>query len=515
MLTRLTALRSVVLQTTAELRLREAAAAQTLPPHTLMQRAGRSLARLVQVRFPHARRIVVLAGPGNNGGDALVAAARLPAAGRDVRVLAYGADTLDDWSARLPADAAWSLQQLRQGPTPLHLLPPDTPLPAADLYIDALLGIGLRGPVRPAIAAVIERLDHQPGTPVLSVDLPSGLDADTGVAPGPCVRATVTLSLLGLKPGLCTGPAVSRCGEVWCDDLDLADADQNAAAPQWLGADQVRPLLPDLAHAAHKGQRGDVWVLGGAPGMVGAALLAARAAARLGAGRVFASLIDPAAPRVDSVAPELMLRAADAPLHDLSTRSCVVAGPGGGLAQDFRSRLEQALSVPVPLVLDADALNLLADASGAPLRNLLDQRTQPTVLTPHPLEAARLLGTTAQAVQADRLQAARTLAQRHAAWVVLKGAGSVIASPQQALWLNSSGNGLLATAGSGDTLAGSIAALIAATGDVRAVLAAVWLHGCAASRYARQGAASGLTAADLPTWMAQCWAECAGQSGDV
>ncbi len=307
---------------------------------------------------------------------------------------------------------------------------------------------------------------------------------------------------------------------MWSDDLDLP-TDPAAAGPRceagWLGADQIRPLLPDLERAAHKGQRGDVGVIGGAAGMAGAVLLAAHAAARLGAGRVYAGLLDARAPTVDCAAPDLMLRPPASLLETQNAHACLLLGPGGGTEAPFRSHLAQALTLPIPLVLDADALNLLADSAdadaAAPLQALLRKRKQATVLTPHPLEAARLLGSSARAVQANRLLAARTLAQRHAAWVVLKGQGTVIASPQQQVWINPTGNGLLATAGSGDVLAGAIAALLAVTGNPQSVLAAVWLHGCAAERYARCHGASGLTAADLPRWMTRCWADLATADG--
>lgn len=511
MLKRLTSRLSESVYSRQALRALETAAARTLPAHALMQRAGIAVARLAQARFPHARRIVVLAGAGNNGGDGLVAAMHLHAAGRDVQILACGATTLDDWAKRLPADAAWAWSAAQAAHLPRTAHTQHQVLPDADLYLDALFGIGLTGPVRESAAAVIQALNAQTHAPVLSLDLPSGLDADCGVCSNACVRATVTLSLLGLKPGLCTGPAVSLCGELWGDDLDLPaplQATETARAAIWVGADRMRRLLPNLPQAAHKGQRGDVLVVGGAAGMTGAAMLAATAAARLGAGRVFVGLLDAQAPTINPVAPTLMLRSPNELLRLPRKSGCVVFGPGAGVDTAARKALEQALAQPVPLVLDADGLNLLTQASaGCELRTALQQRMAPTVLTPHPLEAARLLGITVEQVQADRMQAARDLAQRHSAWVVLKGAGSVIASPQQSLWINSTGNGLLATAGSGDVLAGAIAALLSATGNMESILAAVWLHGRAAERYTALHGAAGLSAELLPEWMAKAWLE--------
>ncbi|MDY0329717.1 MAG: NAD(P)H-hydrate dehydratase [Thiomonas sp.] len=514
MLERISSLQSEPVYSVVALRQIEAEAARALPPHSLMQRAGSAVARLTQAGWPHTRRIVVLAGAGNNGGDGLVAAAQLRQTGRDVLVLACGAETLDDWLARLPADAAWAWTQAQSAQVRC-VLDDRQALPEADLYIDALLGLGLRGPVRAQMAEIIRRLDAQRDAPVFSVDLPSGLDADTGAAADACVHATVTLSLLGLKPGLCTGAGSASCGELWHDDLGI-DAASLHAHPQaeatQLGADLIRPLLPDLTQSAHKGKRGDVAVIGGAAGMTGAALLAARAAAHLGAGRVFVGLLDEHAPALDLQAPELMLRTPTALLDAPSGRTCLLVGPGMGGGDTARIHLAQTLALPVPLVLDADALNLLAaenthEPRTPALQSLLRQRRQITVLTPHPLEAARLLGIPVQAVEADRLNAARALVQRFACWVVLKGHGTVIVSPQQTAWINATGNGLLATAGSGDVLAGSIAALLAATGQAPSVLAAVWLHGQAASQYAQVHGPCGLTASQLPRWMTASWAD--------
>lgn len=497
---------SVPLRDTAQLRQLEHAAAQTLPPGTLMRRAGQAVSRLAQARFAYARRIAVLAGPGNNGGDGLAAALHLQRAGREVLVLACGDTSLQSWAARLPPDAASVWQDVQAQRIPCRLLSAADDLPAADLYIDALLGIGLSGPVRQPLAATVHALQTPSSTPVLSVDLPSGLDADRGTSGPECVHATATLSLLGAKPGLCTGPQAWRCGEVWHDDLGIQPPSSLAPAAHWLGADVVRAALPRLPLAAHKGRRGDVRVIGGAAGMTGAALLAARAAAHLGAGRVYVGLLAPLAAQVDAPAPELMLRPPGSLLGAQAAAGCLLFGPGAGTAAAAHDALQRALADPMPLVLDADGLNLLSAGSNCEgLQAAVRQRTAPTVLTPHPLEAARLLGTTAAAVQADRLRAARDLSARFSAWVVLKGAGSVIASPQQELWVNSSGNGLLATAGSGDVLAGAIAALLAAGSLPHGVHAAVWLHGAAADAFLADRGPAGFCASTLPEWMARAW----------
>lgn len=488
----------------AALRAMEAAAAGTADHPVLMARAGLSVARLTRALWPHARRAVVWAGPGNNGGDGLVAARHLREAGWQVRVLACGAASLDAWHARLPADAAWAARQLEAaGGTPALWLPGD-PAPAdADVAIDALLGIGLRNAPRQDISAAVQAMNAA-GLPVLAVDVPSGLDAVTGTAAGAVVQADATLSLLGLKPGLCTGPAAPCCGALWMDDLDVAEADRPPPAARTIGADTARRVLPDLRAAAHKGKRGDVAVIGGATGMVGAALLAARSAQMLGAGRVFAGLLAQGAPVVDPVHPGLMLRPVESLLERLAeqkpgSRTVAVFGPGAGIDGAAAKCLDVLLSSAVPLVIDADGLNLLARA--APRK----PRTAPLILTPHPLEAARLLEQDVQTVESDRIAATRALAERHGAWVVLKGGGSVVCAPDGAAWINPTGNGLLATAGSGDVLAGAAGALLAATGTPRSLLAAVWLHGRAADEAAAQDHAGAFHAERIAGRMAAAW----------
>jgi hydroxyethylthiazole kinase-like uncharacterized protein yjeF len=305
------------------------------------------------------------------------------------------------------------------------------------------------------------------------VDLPSGLDADTGAATL-AVRAGHTLSLLTLKPGLFTAQGRDACGQVWLDTLGV---DPGPAVPAaWLAGP---PAIATRAHASHKGSYGDVAVIGGAPGMAGAALLAASAALHAGAGRVFVGLLD-APLAVDVQHPELMLRA----WESLDLRAMHVAcGCGGGDA--VRAALPRVLSLSASLVLDADALNAIAGDTA--LQALLQARGRsgrPTVLTPHPLEAARLLGRTTQEVQAQRLAAGDELAQRFACTVLLKGSGTVVAAPGQVPAINPTGNARLATAGTGDVLAGLVAARLASgQAAFEAAMAGAWLHGNAADRW--------------------------------
>lgn len=453
----------------------EQAAAATLPPHALMQRAGAAVARLAIALAPHARQVWIPAGPGNNGGDGLQAAAQLQRAGRTVRV------SLAD-AATLPADAAAALAEAQAAGVRIQAGIAAGPLDAQDLAIDALFGIGLKRPPAGWATQAIGELARLKA-PVLAIDVPSGLDADTGACPGDAVRARWTLALLTLKPGLFTAHGRDCSGEVWFDALGVA-AGSDAASARLLASHAG--LWPARRHAQHKGSFGDVWVLGGAPGMAGAALLAARAAAAAGAGRVLLAMLDARFPGVDARAPELMLRS-PAALADRATpleSATVVCGCGGGDA--IRDGLALAIARAGRLVVDADALNALAaDAGLRPLLQARAARRRPTLLTPHPLEAARLLGSSTRAVQADRLAAAGALAARYAATVVLKGSGSVVASPGVPPWVNASGNAALASAGSGDVLAGWIGGLWSQGLNAEAAAClGVHAHGAAADRWA-------------------------------
>lgn len=456
----------------------EQAAAAGLPPHTLMQRAGLAVARLALALAPHARLVWVACGPGNNGGDGLEAAAWLRQWGKAVVVTWLGDES------RAPADALASLAGARAAGVAFA----DEPPPAADLIIDALLGIGAQRPLDGRAArwsAQMARRRTQAGVPVLAVDLPSGLDADTGH--GVSVQASHTLALLTLKPGLFTAQGRDAAGEVWLDDLGLSHLEpQETQETQETREMQVARLSPappgrTRPHDSHKGSWGDVAVVGGAPGMTGAALLAASAALHAGAGRVFVGLLDGGSLGVDPQRPELMFR----PVDTLDfTALHLACGCGGGDA--VRAVLPRALSTAASLVLDADALNAIAQDAG--LASLLAARAaraeRPTVLTPHPLEAARLLGTPAAAVQSDRLEAARLLVERFGCVVVLKGSGSVVAGPGALPCINPTGNARLATAGTGDVLAGMVAAGMASgLPAFEAAADAVFAHGAAADEW--------------------------------
>jgi hydroxyethylthiazole kinase-like uncharacterized protein yjeF len=501
----------------------EAAALSQAAAFSLMARAGLGVARLARALAPHAQRVLVLVGPGNNGGDGLVAARCLHQAGLAVQVW------LTTAPAKLPPDAARAWQEARSvgvelsmlvvgdadgeagagagAETAASTLASGVPQACPDLLIDALLGLGARRAPEGLVGTAIARgraLAAQ-GVPVLAVDLPSGMHPDTGQPLGTLEQvlpATATLCLLTLRPGCFTGHGRDLAGQVWFDDLGCGTAANRAhdATATLSGAGWARPQL----QATHKGNQGDVAVVGGAAGMVGAAWLAASAALAAGAGRVYLSLLDSAAMTLNVNRPELMLRpqlwAAPPPWLQQCT---VVAGCGGG--HDIATALPPLLAHAGRLVLDADALN--AVAADTALQTQLQHRTArglPTVLTPHPLEAARLLGLSTAAVQADRLASARQLAQRFGAVVVLKGSGSVVASPSGQTSINPTGNASLATAGTGDVLAGWLggrwaqAAAGQSADQLHALVAAgVWQHGAAADRHRASGRTGPLLAAEL------------------
>ncbi|SIP99444.1 bifunctional ADP-dependent NAD(P)H-hydrate dehydratase/NAD(P)H-hydrate epimerase [Pseudacidovorax sp. RU35E] len=442
----------------------EHAAAASLPAHTLMRRAGVATARLAMALAPHSHCIWIACGPGNNGGDGFEAALELARGGRPIVV------TFEGDAARLPADARDALGRLQAAGISIAAEAPRH----FDLAVDALLGLGAsRAPEGRMLDHL--RCMHASGAPVLAIDLPSGLNADTGRSAIDLGNAGRTqrhcLSLLTVKPGLFTAHGRDLAGTVWFDDLG---ADRTGTPPDARLPGRPTPAL--RAHDSHKGSFGDVAVIGGAPGMTGAGWLAATAALHAGAGRVFVGLLDNDAP--SPAADHALMRRA--PQSLALERMAVVCGCGGGTAVE--GMLPEVLARARSLVLDADGLNAIAREDA--WRSLLKARAQAqqvTVLTPHPLEAARLLGTDTGAVQADRLAAATQLARDLCCTVVLKGSGSVIASVDDTPSINPTGNARLATGGTGDVLAGMVgSALASGLEPHRAACEAVWWHGAAA-----------------------------------
>ncbi|UVW27073.1 NAD(P)H-hydrate dehydratase [Massilia sp. H6] len=478
------------LYTVAQLCAIEASAYAELAPGTLMQRAGAAAAAFAMELLGQRRDkpVLVLAGPGNNGGDALEMAAKLADDGVDALVL------------HLPGqrdasnETASAHERARAGSVGfIDMLPPDGDW---GLVVDGLFGIGLSRPIDDEYREIIAALAKL-RCPVLALDVPSGLDADTGAVVGPdgvAVRATHTITFLGDKPGLHTADGRDHAGLVHVDMLGVGPAHVPASQAR-LGTDAVfAHRLAPRRQNTHKGSFGDVVIVGGAQGMAGAPVLAARGALFAGAGRVVVAMLDPG-PGYDSVQPEIMFRPADD--VDMDQRTLVI-GPGMGGSAGAMRMLARALESDSALVIDADAITLIG--ASVELLARLAARKAPTVLTPHPLEGARLLGLDAVAVQADRLGAAREMARRTGATILLKGSGSVLAQPDGELVINPTGNAGLATAGSGDVLAGICGALLAQGWPAwEAANGAAWIHGAAADLLVANGAGPiGLTAGELP-----------------
>ncbi|HKT63545.1 MAG TPA: NAD(P)H-hydrate dehydratase [Burkholderia sp.] len=482
----------IALLRVADLRTAEADAAAALPPHTLMGRAGAAAARWLSERVAGDERPVWFAvGPGNNGGDALVAAAQLQQLG--VATQAWMPVPVK------PDDAQWALGLARAAGVPLSAGPPAS-LDDYAWVVDGLFGIGLRraldGPFATQAARIAAHTRN--GGRVLALDVPSGLDSDTGriVGAGVAVAATHTLTFIGAKPGLYTGDGRDLAGVIEIASLDVPPP----AAPAIVLNQPARfaAALPERGFASHKGTFGSLAVLGGDTGMCGAPILAARAALFAGAGKVHVGLLGAGAPPYDPPFPELMLHPADG--LDLDAMSAIAAGCGLGTRAAAATLVRDVLAHEAATLLDADALNLVAThddlATAVAARGA---RGHACVLTPHPLEAARLLGSDTATVQHDRLAAARALAMRYASIVVLKGSGTVIASPDGRLAINPTGNAALATGGTGDVLGGLIGALLAQrVAPYEAALAGVYLHGLAADTLTAQGTGpAGLTAGEL------------------
>lgn len=453
----------------------------------LMEKAGNAAAETVlRLQRELAGPPLILAGPGNNGGDAFVLARVLREKGlAPVVVSRFDPD-------RAPADARHAWQAWRQEGGEIH---GEVPTAKFGLLVDGLFGIGLSRPLDGIYADWVEAANAYAG-PVLALDVPSGLDADSGIARGPTVRADHTLTFIAAKPGLYTQDGPDHCGHVGVADLGLAQAVAAAAPGRLLDPENGHAIFPQVLFPrrrnSHKGSYGSIGIIGGAPGMAGAVLLAGRAALRFGAGKVHVGMLQPLP--LDPLQPELMLRPAS---QVLGLATVLAVGPGLGDSGEAVDLLRRAVAEDKPLVLDADGLNLLA--VHPVLGQHLSRRSAPVLLTPHPLEAARLLGSDVDAVQRDRIAAAQALARRYQAGVVLKGDGSILAEPDGAWAVNATGNPGLATAGSGDVLTGFVAALLAQkVPPFQALAAAVHLHGLAAERCALLGdGPKGLTASEL------------------
>jgi len=450
----------------------------------LMQRAATAAFATLRRRWPAARRLVLLAGSGNNGGDAFLLGALALREGFAVEAIALAsASSGDARQARERFVAAGGRVASAQA---------GMPLPPADVYVDGLFGTGLARAVDGVAAALIDALDA-PGRVVLALDVPSGLDADSGTRLGACVRADATISFVAWKRGLFTADAVDACGALELATLDLPDAAcAGVDADAHLLDESIARLLAPRRGNVNKSTFGHVLVVGGDEGMGGAVRLCGEAAMRCGAGLVSVATRAAHVVALNAARPELMARGVDAAADLAATlaRATVVAiGPGLGQGAWSRMLFDAALAGGKPMLIDADALNLLAQAPR--------QLAVPAVLTPHPGEAARLLGCDVATVQRDRFAAARAIAARFSATIVLKGAGSLIAGPEGRVALCRWGNPGMATAGMGDVLGGVVAALLAQGLDAwDAARLGVALHARAGDR-AAGAAPRGLLASDL------------------
>ncbi|MBC7802258.1 MAG: NAD(P)H-hydrate dehydratase [Candidatus Parcubacteria bacterium] len=426
----------------------------------LMERAGAAAADLAVTLLPqNGKDVLVLAGPGNNGGDARIVARILQE--KFFRVV------LATKAGEIPQNIRWNL------------------------VVDGLFGIGLARPVEGEYASLVEYANRQ-SCPVLALDIASGIESDTGRILGCAVRATHTLTFIGLKPGLLTLDGPDHCGQVSVADLSLKGSQGESG---WVaGRSLFANVLKARPRNFHKGMAGSVGIIGGFEGMDGAAVLAGRAALKMGAGRVYVGT-DKEGSYFDPQMPELMFRPAPDVLGlDLDA---IVIGPGLGENMGADALLGAVLASDIPCVLDADALNLIA--ASADYRPVCAQRTAETIVTPHPAEAGRLLAESTANVQADRLKAAKILSENLRANVLLKGNGSVIVARDGHWFINTSGHPGMASAGMGDVLSGMLGALLAQkySGETSLVLG-THLHGCAADECARNGAGPvGLTASEL------------------
>ena len=459
----------------------ETRAANQLGADTLMRRAGAAAAELILSRLSalgDGRRVTILVGPGNNGGDGLACACELREKGADVTVVLPGGHR---------PTSALALGQLERW-TAAGGTTTDDPYMTekADCVVDALFGTGLTKPITGDWLDAVLWFNERRALKV-SLDIPSGLNPATGrwIGTYPGCTADITLTFLCVKAGLYMCEGADAAGEIVLSELDVSVPLSSVSVT---GPDEFAHVLRPRTKHSHKGDYGRVGVIGGTDGMIGASILASRAAIIGGAGLVTLECRAANAPAVDMLYPEIMFAAKPLELEKLSA---VVIGCGLGQSAESKARLIEVLQCSRPVVIDADALNIIAD--DIKLQDMVLARTAPTVLTPHEGEAARLLRRDTAGVTVDRVAACRELAVQTGAIVVLKGAGTVISMRSSRTWINPTGTAALATAGSGDVLAGLIGAMFAQGYDmVEAVLAAVYFHGLSA-----EGFEAGFTASDI------------------
>jgi ADP-dependent NAD(P)H-hydrate dehydratase / NAD(P)H-hydrate epimerase len=485
-----------VLYSAAQVRALDAHAIETVgvPGYTLMKRAGEASLRYMRSRWPTAYRIAIVCGSGNNGGDGYVLARFAQAAGLTVSVFAAAPraalkgdarQACDDFVASGGQAQDFSAARLGEG----------------ELVVDALLGTGLRSAPRAQLVPVIEGINSC-GRPVFALDVPSGLDSDRGVAEGAAVRADCTVTFVGLKTGLFIGDGPEYAGTVYFDDLGVAAPASPAFTPRLeriLDA-EILQALPRRARGAHKGDFGRVLIVGSGAGMPGATRLAGEACLRVGAGLVTVAVAPENVAAIAAGRPELICLPLGEPesLGEAIDRAEVIAvGPGLGRSAWAHRALDQVLGSQKPLVVDADALNLIAEAGRCTPRDNW-------ILTPHPGEAARLIGGHTGDIQRDRLSALSQLVERYGGTVVLKGAGTLVGAPGRIPGVCERGNPGMASAGMGDVLTGAVAGILAQCKNPwLSARVGVLVHAMAGDAVARNGE-RGLLASDVARELRTC-----------
>jgi NAD(P)H-hydrate epimerase len=455
----------------------------------LMERAGSAAFQLLQAKWSKANRIIVICGIGNNGGDGYVLARLAFLAGYDVTVLQLGDIT------KLKGDAKTVYETMTEVGLSVQVFA-EKKLSVVDVVVDALLGTGLDREVKGEWKQVIEGINRCQ-CPVLSLDIPSGLHADTGNVMGAAVHAQATISFIGLKQGLFTADGPEYCGEICFDDLKVPSEIYKQIKSHILrfDYDALTELLPRRSRVAHKGDFGHVLVIGSDVGMTGAVRLTAEAALRVGAGKVSIATRQAHAALINIGCPEIMchgIESAEQLIPLLDNADVIAIGPGLGQSAWGKSLLDTVKSLDKPMVIDADALNLTAK---------YPFRFKNSIITPHPGEAARLLQTSVAEIQHDRFAAVQSLQLRFGGVCILKGAGTLIAEPKGRIGVCTVGNPGMAVGGSGDLLTGVIASLLAqGFNNLDAARLGVCLHGRAGDRAALQGE-RGMLPTDLLPWL--------------
>ncbi len=466
---------------------------QGIPGYTLMKRAGEAALRYLRTRWPMSHRIVIVCGGGNNGGDGYVLARFAQAAGLTVTALA----AVPGESLRNDARQAW--EDFRSSGGQVRPFSPDL-LGEGEVIVDAILGTGLKGAVRADLAEVIGQINSA-ARPVFALDVPSGLDSDTGMPLGETVRADCTVTFVGLKTGLFIGDGPEFSGTVFFDDLEITPPREEGMEPRLerIMDTEILRALPRRRRSSNKGDFGRVLIVGSGPGMPGAARLAGEACLRVGAGLVTVAVSPGNVAPISAGRPELIclgLENSDELNEAVEKANVIAIGPGLGRTEWARRALDAVLNSGKPLVVDADALNLVAEAR-TPARDNW-------ILTPHPGEAGRLLGLKTDEIQNDRLAALDRLIERYHGTIVLKGAGTLVGTANRTPGLCERGNPGMATAGTGDVLTGAVAGILAQCHDTSlAARVGVLVHAMAGDAAAR-GGERGLLASDVSRELHNC-----------